>query len=80
MFLARMNRNLSAPVSRFDGLKRLFFALFGVNEVLFLAGFAAFFYGIAGLFSVFMACAVGGCVLMVIAVGGIIFAQRKTGE
>lgn len=74
-----MSPNTPASVSRWEALKRFFFALFGVNEVLFLAGFGAFFYGITGIWSLYVACAMCGFLLMAIAVGGIVFAQRKTG-
>lgn len=51
--------------------------VFGVHEVLFLAGFACFFYGISGLWSIFCAFAVSGVILMGIALFSIVFAQKK---
>ena len=52
-------------------------SVLGVHEVLFLAGFAAFFYGISGLWSVFGAFAVSGAILMCISILSIVFAQKK---
>ena len=72
-----MNPNNAASKSRFEALKRVISALFGINEVLFLAGFVSVFYGIAGIWSLEWAFTVCGFLLMAIAVGGIVFAHRK---
>lgn len=55
----------------------ILFALLGVNEILFLAGFYALFTGVRGLWSLDGAYAVSGALLIAIAIGGIVFAQKK---
>lgn len=64
-----------APV--FEPLKRLFSAIFGVNETLFLAGFGGLFYGLQGLWSIYGAFIVCGSLLIAIAIGGILFSQKQ---
>lgn len=51
--------------------------ILGIHEVLFLAGFGSFFYGMSGLWSLFGAFAVSGAILMGIALFSIVFAQKK---
>lgn len=63
--------------ANFAAFFRSFFALFGVHEVLFLAGFGGFFYGLSGLWSFFGALTVCGALLMLVSVGAIVFAQKS---
>lgn len=54
-------------------------ALFGVNEVLFLAGIGSLFHGLAGIWSIYGAFSVIGALLIVISVLGVLMG-RKGGE
>jgi hypothetical protein len=53
------------------------FAIFGVNEVLFLLGIGGLFYGLQGFWSLYGAFMVCGAVLIVVSILGILVAQRK---
>jgi hypothetical protein len=64
-------------LASFTAFKEAFLALFGVHEVLFLAGFFGFFRGLSGIWSLNGALMVCGAILMLIAVISILIAQRK---
>lgn len=72
-----MNAEKAQKMPVFYAIKRLFLAVFGVNEVLFLAGFGSLFYGLQGLWSVYGAFVVCGSLLICIAIGGLVFAQKQ---
>jgi hypothetical protein len=67
-----MNTQKPEQISRFEWLKRQL----GVNEVLFLIGMAAFFYGSAALWSVALAFTLSGAILMGVAIAGIVYSTR----
>jgi hypothetical protein len=72
-----MNQANSVSTTRFQAFLRFLLTLFGVNEVLFLAGFGFFFYGIARIWSIDWAFLASGCLLIAIALAGVIVSQRK---
>jgi hypothetical protein len=53
------------------------FALFGANEVLFLFGIVALFYGLQGFWSLYGAFIVCGSLLIIVSILGILVAQKK---
>lgn len=62
-----MQANLSPKKVTFGVKIRAFFALLGAHEALFFVGFGLFFAGITGILGLFWALAIGGGVLMLVA-------------
>lgn len=63
-----------------NALRSVASLLFGVNEVLFLAGMAMLFSGLSGLWSRDGALAVCGGVLVIVGVWGAVAQSRKGGK
>ena len=57
-------------------IKSVLSALLGVNEIIFLLGMGALFYGLQGQYSFYVALIVCGALLVVISIGGILFASK----
>jgi hypothetical protein len=57
-------------------IKSILSALLGVNEIMFLLGFGAMFWGIWHQWSINIALIVCGALLFGISIGGIVFANK----
>jgi hypothetical protein len=71
-----MSTQTTEQISRFEVFKRLLASILGVNEVLFLIGMAAFFYGASALWSLALALLMSGVILMGVAIAGIVYSMR----
>ena len=60
-----------------EKIKNLLSAIFGVNEILFIAGFGALFHGLRGLWSLDGAFVVCGGLLTVISISGVMYANKR---
>lgn len=74
-----MTAKISPLTTRWHGLKSAILTVFGIHELLFLAGFGAFFVGLSRLWSLWGALAVCGAILMLVSLISIIFAERTGG-
>ncbi len=72
-----MSQPKPSPFIALKGLQSTIFSLIGVHEVLFLAGIAALFEGIRGIWSLDGALIVCGGLLVMISLLGILISQRK---
>lgn len=57
-------------------IKSVLSILLGVNEIIFLLGMGALFYGLRGQYSFYIALIVCGALLVMISIGGILFASK----
>lgn len=73
-----MKKYFSAIIQHLSNFIRSIFALFGVNETLFLLGIASLFRGVMRLWSFDHALLVCGALLVVVAVGGVITQTRRS--